>query len=116
MWLAYYQENRAKILSQQHKYKEEHREENRIRDRKYYQEHKTQKQIVHKNYSLTNRLKRLAKERARYHVSLAGNCSNCGGTEQLERHHPDYDKDLEVVTLCKKCHSRLHATLKIEEA
>ena len=31
-------------------------------------------------------------------------CSNCGSKERLQRHHPDYDKPLEVVILCRPCH------------
>lgn len=33
-------------------------------------------------------------------------CS-CGSTES-EMHHPDYDKPLEVVWYCRKCHDAFH--------
>jgi hypothetical protein len=35
-------------------------------------------------------------------------CEFCGGKENLQAHHPDYNKPKEVITLCKECHLRLH--------
>jgi len=37
-------------------------------------------------------------------------CSNCGVSCKPIGHHPDYDKPLEVVWLCVKCHRILHIT------
>jgi hypothetical protein len=39
---------------------------------------------------------------------LTGVCSQCGSTDNLERHHEDYTKPLEFVVLCRKCHRTLH--------
>jgi len=36
------------------------------------------------------------------------NCSQCGSSENVDLHHPDYNKPLEFVSLCHKCHMRLH--------
>lgn len=35
-------------------------------------------------------------------------CLNCGSTENLQEHHPDYSKPKETVTLCRDCHNNLH--------
>jgi hypothetical protein len=35
-------------------------------------------------------------------------CEDCGASGLLHRHHPDYDKPLNVVTLCVKCHETAH--------
>ena len=34
-------------------------------------------------------------------------CSECGAQAQ-EYHHPDYSKPLEVVPVCKACHTKIH--------
>lgn len=38
-------------------------------------------------------------------------CSKCYKKCKPEGHHPDYDKPLEVIWLCKKCHCELHPYL-----
>jgi hypothetical protein len=38
-------------------------------------------------------------------------CAHCGA-EPAEKHHPDYNKPLEVVWLCRRCHQRLHDALR----
>lgn len=38
-------------------------------------------------------------------------CEVCGTAENIEKHHPDYSKPLEVVWLCRKHHLELHASL-----
>lgn len=35
-------------------------------------------------------------------------CSNCGSTENLHMHHPDYKEPLKVITLCVPCHEAVH--------
>lgn len=36
-------------------------------------------------------------------------CSVCGPTDyQIDAHHEDYDKPLEIMWLCRRCHTRLH--------
>lgn len=77
-----------------------------------------------KTYRLKNRERVNALRRASYHrhpihrradslaedhVPLGEVCSSCGSIENLERHHPDYSKPFEVLTLYRSCHRRLHS-------
>jgi hypothetical protein len=43
-------------------------------------------------------------------------CVVCGGVDNIEGHHPDYDRPLEVVWLCAPCHRDEHARLRKLEA
>jgi len=35
-------------------------------------------------------------------------CSVCGVTEDLHRHHPDYNDSKSCIILCRTCHNKLH--------
>lgn len=42
-------------------------------------------------------------------IPIKYSCEFCGKTDkQLDKHHPDYGKPLEVVWLCRSCHVGLH--------
>ncbi len=46
-------------------------------------------------------------------IPLKDHCEKCGTKEgKLERHHEDYSKPLEFLTICHKCHRKLHAKLR----
>jgi len=49
-----------------------------------------------------------AREKARNNIPLGGLCENCNINKADQRHHPDYSKPLEVILLCKKCHTAIH--------
>lgn len=70
-----------------------YREKILARGRKYNKEHR---------FECNSRLK------ARRKVTLGKKCKLCGSTENLVRHHPDYNKPFVIVTLCKSCHFNVH--------
>jgi hypothetical protein len=41
-------------------------------------------------------------------------CEICSSENRLQRHHPDYSKPLEVITLCNRCHKNLHKKVRKE--
>jgi hypothetical protein len=78
------------------------REWRRNNPEKYHKGSELAKRWQHNNIE-----KHRAQEYARK-VPISSNCFKCGSTTQLERHHPDYSKPLEIVTLCDSCHKREH--------
>ena len=42
---------------------------------------------------------------------IPGPCARCGATENVEAHHHDYSKPLEVTWYCHTCHRRHHTRL-----
>lgn len=42
-------------------------------------------------------------------IPLKSACEICSESEDLQRHHKDYGKPLEVLTLCRICHDALEA-------
>lgn len=47
---------------------------------------------------------------------VRGACEVCGATEQVEFHHDDYSKPLEVHQYCRLHHRRVHKALREQEA
>lgn len=61
-----------------------------------------------KKWQDTHRQQYRAKQISYRLIPLAKECEICGSTEQIERHHRDYGKPLEVLMLCKICHEAYH--------
>jgi hypothetical protein len=132
-WRAIHKEQR-KLQSQRHY--QRHRQQVRARHRKwreanpnyfhdYYKKTKQHAKIVDRAWMQKNREKLLeqkkqyyqehkdeinARDAARYNVPLGPECELCGSRENLERHHPDYNEPLFIVTLCTSCHRTIHAS------
>lgn len=41
-------------------------------------------------------------------VPLAERCKQCGSTQTLHGHHPDYSQPSKIITLCDACHRKEH--------
>ena len=65
-----------------------------------------------RKYKRANHHKRRAQNRANKAVRggklTKEPCAVCGVDKGMEMHHEDYDKPLEVVFLCRRCHQTLH--------
>lgn len=96
-----YQKSRPKTEKKkayEREYMKKWREENR--------EHHNE--LMYKQYR-ANRKAWNARSWAAQNITLTGkSCTKCFSEENLERHHPDYDKPLEVVILCRSCHREHH--------
>ena len=90
--------------------------------RKWQTKHPDKVRLIHQRYKrnhpeiVRNSLRRYAikhpekiKARRTVRRKPCGYCCLiCGSTENLNKHHPDYSKPKEIITLCRKCHIELH--------
>ena len=58
------------------------------------------------------RRRHLARKKVQYAVKTGkltrpDTCSRCRRAEIVESHHEDYDKPLDVIWVCKRCHAEL---------
>ena len=58
--------------------------------------------------------KRKVRLKAQRKIKILKNqlCEHCKKEKATDRHHEDYSKPLEIIFLCKKCHTKLHKKLK----
>lgn len=87
----------------------------RIEARKLYaatEEYKEKHKILLKKYREANKYKKNARERLRNAI-ITGKitikpCEICGETRNVQAHHEDYSKPLDVIWLCTKHHAWIH--------
>lgn len=67
------------------------------------------------NNPLKKKAQRLVNDRLKAgKISKGSNCQLCGCDDKaLDAHHGDYGKPLEVVWVCKKCHSWIHSKKRV---
>lgn len=126
----YYWKNPDKYRKQTNEYRLRNPEKHREGNRKYYQKHKKEIARRHRKWRERNKEKlnqyfrnwkkdNPKKYKAHYYISnnkhkfpLNKECELCPEddikTENLERHHPDYDYPEIYVTVCDKCHQWIH--------
>jgi len=104
-----------KILNPYWKIKEQVR--NRKRRTIWRQDHKASYDPVSaKKWRLLNPKKEYAKSQISYALKTKKltkePCKECGTIKDVQGHHPDYDKPLEVIWLCREHHHKLHVKLR----
>lgn len=52
--------------------------------------------------------KAVARALAKNLITKPSTCTNCPSSERIEGHHENYEKQLDVIWLCQKCHNNLH--------
>lgn len=114
----------------------DHREYKTVRARQYRFEHPEKYYPKLKEYCQTPGFKKIASEyqkkyekqhpdRKAAHIAVwralkkgvlikPDTCPACGKTGQIEAHHNDYSKKLEVEWFCSSCHKIKHYELKIQ--
>ena len=111
-----YDERREEILARQAAYGVTHRTEIDAYQAVYREENRVGLAAYQATYRAANP-KRIAAQGAVRHAVKSGKlvrgpCAHCGSDGPVDGHHPDYDRPLEVLSLCRGCHQRLHARLQ----
>ena len=103
--------NRQHKLDYYREYRAKHREKLRWYQRNYYRRHHPECRQYETDYKKRYPKRIKAQDKAQRAVWSGkikmAPCMICGNDE-AEMHHFDYDKPLDVVWLCKSCHTYLH--------
>ena len=107
----YYKLHKAELAANRNKHKAEYN----AYQKDYYKSNQAFFAAYQKDYQRLNPEKKTAHKILNNAVKsgdiIRQPCSECGKLK-AEAHHPDYNKPLEVIWLCRTHHKRLHAELK----
>ena len=107
-WKKKYRDNnKEKAKAYAKLYRETHAEEIRVYEREYSKNNRGIRREIETRYKMKYPEKKLAHQLAR-NLPMKSKCENCGHTQSLQKHHPDYSRPLLITTLCKKCHTQEH--------
>lgn len=85
--------------------------------KKWYSSHKKEHSLNARKFARAWMMKNKEKANAHsklYYAVKTGkinkplHCSSCSSQGKIEGHHPDYQKPLQVVWLCRSCHKSIH--------
>lgn len=105
---AYNAAHRTEKAAHDAVYRAAHRTELAAKQAAYYAAHRTELATYRADYQATHRTEQAAKQAAERAYPTTQPCVICG-KPGVERHHPNYNKPLEIVWLCRSCHKRLHS-------
>jgi hypothetical protein len=98
---------KRKDYMENYRQRETSKKSKRIQNKKYAKNHrkKLNKYLLNVYYN-TPKFISYARRIALRMVPLKDKCEWCGSTQDLQRHHTNYLKPLEVMTLCAICHAK----------
>ena len=108
-YVRYHSKNRDKILAGQRRRYRIHIEKRRNDSIVYAQNNPDKIKKADRKWVTTYPYKKRAQLIATRLIPLKESCEICGVKNNLQRHHKDYGKPLEVLTLCHDCHNALEA-------
>jgi len=82
----------------------------RIKNKDFLNKRRKQYNIDHPNKQNARNVFRNAVQRKE--LLRPNRCSTCGIVGKIDGHHEDYNKPLEIVWLCKRCHRLRHVELR----
>lgn len=123
---VYYILNKDKLCEKSREYSKKQTEEQKKRRAEYYQIWKNTESAkkYYEQHSKYHRDKYAKQKKASRCVTNAirdgklvrgTECVFCLSPDNIEGHHANYEKPLEVMWLCRKCHRSLHKSLKERE-
>jgi hypothetical protein len=62
-----------------------------------------------------SRVRAYANVNQRRGVLVPQPCERCGSTNPIQKHHPDYERPLTVVWLCRGCHAAEHGREALQD-
>ena len=87
------------------------------KDHRYYLKHKAEILLKRQAYSRAHPARVLARELVKKAVRAGdlykSSCEGCGTIEDVQAHHIDYTRPLDVHWLCRTCHARLHTQARV---
>lgn len=115
----YQEKHKLEKLEYNKKWRLENPEKRRLQDIRYEQSEKGKISCKKKISNYKNKCperfvaRMLVKTDKKKNPHLYPNkCSKCEETKNIEFHHTDYSKPLEVIPLCKKHHQEIHNNIK----
>lgn len=81
---------------------------NKVEDNKKKAREELEKRKTNPEYRIKYEARQLART-----IPMKISCQICNSKVNLQRHHADYNKPLEFITLCYDCHTKIHNTRKV---
>lgn len=108
----YREEHKEEHVIYCRKWNETHRENRQQSGKKYYLENKEKLSLYQQNYKIKHPEVRKAHQIANQYCKIGDCCELCPEddvrTENLVKHHPDYDFPEMFITCCQSCHLWIH--------